>query len=303
MIKPGRLRPNGVIGVVSPAGVVDAEELRKGIARLEGLGFKLRLGESVLRRHRYLAGSDQERAEDIHRIYADPEVEAVFCTRGGSGTGRLIPLLDAGLIARNPKIFVGSSDITTLLLYLQECGDQVVFHGPMIAPNFGRRPSPQTEEALLKVLAGERPAFREPGVTPLREGSAEGVLTGGCLTLLCTSIGTAYEVRTEERILFIEETDEAPYRVDRMLSYLKSVGKFERVRGVVFGEMTRCQFPKGTKDRLEEVILEILSGYDFPVLFGFPSGHGEINLPLPFGVPVRIDSEDKALTLLDSAVS
>jgi muramoyltetrapeptide carboxypeptidase len=303
MIKPRRLVKGGVIGVISPAGAVSEEELQKGVRRLEGIGFKVRLGGSVLHRLRYLAGPDRERVDDLHRMFADPEVDAIFCARGGSGAGRLIPLLDHDLIAGDPKVFMGCSDVTTLLLYLTNRQGQVAFHGPMVAPNFGRNPSPKTEEMMLRLLEGERLTLSDPRVSVLREGRAEGLLTGGCLTLLCTSIGTRYELRTEDCILFIEDTDEAPYKIDRMLSYLKGLGKFDRVRGVVFGEMVRCRFPEGSPDRLEQVLMEILGEYDFPILFGFPSGHGDLNLPLPFGVPVRIDAEKKSLTLLESAIS
>ncbi|HET6369839.1 MAG TPA: LD-carboxypeptidase [Nitrospiria bacterium] len=303
MIKPRSLVKGGVIGVISPAGVVSEEELNKGVRRLEGIGFKVRLGRSVLHRQRYLAGPDRERVDDLHRMFADPEIDAIFCARGGSGAGRLIPLLDHDLIARHPKVFMGCSDVTTLLLYFNHRQGLVAFHGPMVGPNFGRNSSPRMEDAMLRILEGERLTLTDSRVSVLREGQAEGLLTGGCLTLLCTSIGTPYELRTEDRILFIEDTDEAPYKIDRMLSYLKGLGKFDRVRGVVFGEMIRCRFPEGSSDRLEEVLMEILGEYDFPVLFGFPSGHGELNLTLPFGIPARIDTEKKSVSLLDSAIS
>jgi len=301
-MKPPRIGRNPVVGVIAPAGTVPEEELNRGVLRLEALGWKVRLGASVLRRERYLAGTDAERLEDLYRMYADPEVEAVICARGGSGTGRLIPLLDRGRLKR-PKIFMGSSDITTLLLYLQVGLDQVAFHGPMVVPNFGRNPSDKMEELLVRLWSGERVDFSEPAVSVLRGGRAEGVLIGGCLTLLCTSIGTPFEIPTENRILFIEDVDEAPYKIDRMLTYLKGLGKFDRVRGVVFGEMVRCRFPEESPDRLETVLMEILSGYDFPVLFGFPSGHGGLNLALPFGIPVSVDTDKRSLSLLDSAVS
>lgn len=303
MIKPRRLHKNGVVGIISPAGAVSDDELNCGAKGLEGLGLKVRLGKSVLCRQRYLAGSDKERAEDLHQMFMNPEIEAIICTRGGSGAGRLTSLLDGDLIAKHPKIFIGSSDITTLLLYLNVIHHHVVIHGPMVAPNFGRAPSPKMLEVLLKLLGGERINFEEPAMTVLRPGRVEGILTGGCLTLLCMSIGTPYEVATEGRILFIEDTDEAPYKIDRMLSYLKALGKFDHVHGIIFGKMVRCQFPNGSTDRLEEVIMEILGEYRFPILFGFPSGHGEPNLPLPFGIPVRLDTEKKGLTLLESAVS
>jgi muramoyltetrapeptide carboxypeptidase len=295
MIRPRRLSPGDTIGVVAPAGRVEPADLHRGVLRLEQLGFKVLIGQHVEKRHRYFSGKDPDRAADLQRMFEKSDVRAVFCARGGSGAARLLGFLNRDRLT--PKIFLGCSDITTLLLYLSRTFGWVTFHGPMVATQFGREPNPMMDENFMKVLGGEAVTMSFPGVRTLRDGQAEGILTGGCLTLICTSIGTSYEIETEGKILFIEDTDEAPYRIDRMLSYLKGLGKFDHVRGVVFGQMPRCQ-----PELLPEIILEILEDVPVPILFGFPSGHGESIATLPFGTPVQINGRTGSLTMAEPAV-
>jgi muramoyltetrapeptide carboxypeptidase len=168
----------------------------------------------------------------------------------------------------------------------------------MVSTQFGKKPTSQMDELFLQVLSGETPAWRFPEVKVLRPGKGKGILTGGCLTLLCATIGTPYEIETAGKIIFIEDTDEAPYRIDRMLSYLKALKKFDRVRGVVFGQMPRCQ-----PELLPEVILDILGEFSFPILFGFPSGHGDATVTLPIGTAVELDGLIGALRMKEPAVS
>lgn len=294
-VKPKRLSPGGTIGIVAPAGLVDPAALHRGVGRLEQLGFKVVLGRHVEKGHRYFAGRDRERAEDLQSML-ESDVDAIVCARGGSGTARILPLISADRIGRRPKIVVGCSDITSLLLFLSRALGWVTFHGPMVATQFGGDPSAALEENFLRVLGGEAVEMAFPDLQILRSGAAEGVLTGGCLTLLCTSIGTPYEIETDEKILFIEDTDEAPYRIDRMLSYLKGLGKFDRVKGLLFGQMPRCQ-----PERLPEIILEIFEEFSIPIFFGFPSGHGDATATLPLGIHVRIDGERRSLRMREPA--
>lgn len=297
MTKPKRLVPGGRVGVVAPAGRVDLTDLQRGVVRLERLGLKVVVGKHVGKGHRYLAGNDRERAEDFQAMFENKEVQAVLCARGGSGAARIVPYLNSNLLQPSQKIFVGCSDITTLLLYLMRSFGWVTFHGPMVATQFGKESSPSLGENFFRILSGETLRMKYPGVKGLRTGTAEGILTGGCLTLICTTIGTPYEIETDQKILFIEDIDEAPYRIDRMLFYLKSVGKFDQVRGVIFGQMPRCQ-----PDLLPEIILDILGEFDFPVLFGFPSGHGDATATLPFGTRVQLDASVETVALLEPAV-
>ncbi len=296
-IKPRRLSPGDTIGVVAPAGRVEPADLHRGVLRLEQLGFKVIVGRHVEKRHRYFAGRDPDRAADLQAMFEKSDIRAVLCARGGSGTARLLRFLDRDRLSAVPKIFLGCSDITTLLLYLSRSFGWVTFHGPMVATQFGKGPSPAMDENFIKVLGGGTVEMSFPGVRTLRDGRAEGILTGGCLTLICTTMGTPYEIETTDKILFIEDIDEAPYRIDRMLSYLKGLGKFDQVRGVVFGQMPRCQ-----PELLSEIILEIFDESPVPVLFGFPSGHGESIATLPFGISVQIDGSTGSLRMLEPAV-
>ncbi|MFQ5580305.1 MAG: LD-carboxypeptidase [Nitrospiria bacterium] len=296
-IKPTGLQPGGTIGVVAPAGRVDSNLLQKGISRLEQLGFHVIPGKNVGRQQRYLAGTDRERAEDFQNLILNKEVDAVFCARGGVGTARIIPHLNRDLLTAFPKIVVGSSDITTLLLYLTASLAWVSFHGPMAATHFGRECPPALENRLFALLSGKTEEMKFPGVQTLRPGKVDGILTGGCLTLLCTTIGTPFEIKTDNRLLFIEDINEAPYRIDRMLSYLKLLGKFNHVRGIIFGEMPGCR-----PEDLPEVILDILGEFRGPILFGFPSGHGKGTATLPLGVSMHLDADAGVLRMLEPAV-
>jgi muramoyltetrapeptide carboxypeptidase len=301
--KPPALRKGDLIGVVAPAGAVKGDDLDAGIARLEELGYHVLLGRSVRRAARYLAGRDAERAADLMEMFADPDVRAVVAARGGYGTSRVIPLLDPTVIARSPKIFVGSSDLTVLLHFLHTTCGFVTFHGPMVSPNFGKYSSPSTNESFVRILgATASPGrFEVRGVTTLTGGSAEGVLTGGCLSLVCQTIGTPYEIQTDGAIVFLEDINEPPYRIDRMLTYLKQLGKFDAARAVIFGLMPDCHPAPHESYTLHDVIRDVLGELPCPILVDFPSGHGGTNVTLPFGVRAAVDGA--TLSILEAPVS
>jgi len=301
LIKPKRLLPGGTIGVIAPAGKVNQEDLHRGVAYLEKRGYRVILGRHLSKTHRYFAGEDHHRAEDFLGMMQNKEIDAVICARGGSGSARIIPYIDA-VASFPPKIFVGCSDITTLLLYLSSGHGFVTFHGPMVAPQIGEgAPNLKGAEAadyLFQVLSGESLTMNVPEMTTLKPGTADGILTGGCLSLICTTIGTPYEIDTHDRILFIEDIAEAPYRIDRMLSFLKMLNKFKDIRGLILGQMPGCQ-----AGQLPALIMEIFSEFDIPILFGFPSGHGDALFTLPIGTPVRINADANTVTMLSPAVS
>jgi muramoyltetrapeptide carboxypeptidase len=301
--KPPALRKGDLIGVVAPAGVVKTEDLGNGVRRLEEMGFRVALGRSLYRSARYLAGRDEERAADLAEMFANPEVKAVVAARGGYGTSRIIPLLDAKALARSPKIFVGSSDLTLLLHFLRSACRLVTFHGPMVSPNFGKYSSPTTNGEFVRILGATTPPgpIDVTGVKVLKGGSGEGILTGGCLSLVCQTIGTPYEIQTEDAILFLEDINEPPYRIDRMLTYLKHVGKFDGVRAVVFGLMPDCHPSPQEVYTLEDVIRDVLADLQCPILYDFPSGHGGTNVTLPFGVRAAV--EGSTLSILEAPVS
>lgn len=301
--KPPALHKGDLIGVVAPAGAVKTDDLGNGVRRLEELGFRVALGRSLYRSARYLAGRDEERAADLAEMFANPEVKAVVAARGGYGTSRVIPLLDAKALARSPKIFVGSSDLTLLLHFLRSACRLVTFHGPMVSPNFGKYSSPTTNDEFIRILSATTPPgpIDVTGVKVLKGGSGEGILTGGCLSLVCQTIGTPYEIRTDDAILFLEDINEPPYRIDRMLTYLKHVGKFDGVRAVVFGLMPDCHPSPQELYTLEDVIRDVLADLPCPILYDFPSGHGGTNVTLPFGVRAAV--EGATLSILEAPVS
>ena len=225
------------------------------------------------------------------RCLPGPEVKAIVCARGGYGCNYLLPRLDLALVRANPKIFVGCSDVTTLLTYLSDATGLVTFHGPMLAGDFAR-PDGLDEDSWFAAVTSEslyRWEFGEDEVRALRPGKATGKLYGGCLSLLAASLGTPYEIQTEGTILFLEDRGEAPYRIDRMLMHLKLAGKFEGVKGIIFGEMIDCDAPSGQSYTLQDVMLRIVGDMGVPVAYGLRSGHvSRRALTLPFGVDTTL---------------
>jgi muramoyltetrapeptide carboxypeptidase len=305
MTKPPALRKGDTVGIVAPSGVVDPVELQEGIGQLELLGYRVKVGPHTRGSYRYLAGTDEERAEDLHAMITDPEVRAVICARGGYGATRLLPLLRKSVLSAHPKILVGSSDATALLLYMVHQVGMVAFHGPMVAPNFGRNATALTLESAVRVLGGGNSTspVRSDSIRSLRTGIAEGPLIGGCLSILCALLGTPYEPETRGAILFLEDVNEPAYRIDRMLTQLRQAGMLEEVRGVVFGKMINCGPGSGQGYGLEEILREGLGDGEGPVVYGLPAGHGGEQITLPLGTQVRLDGERGELILLENGVS
>jgi len=301
--KPPRLRPGDLIGIISPAAAVQAETLHRGCEALERLGFSICIGTHALDRYRFLAGTDRDRADELTTMFQDPTVRAIFCSRAGYGSGRLLPLLDLPVLVRTPKIFLGYSDVTLLLNALVQQIGLVCFHGPAVAGEFANGLSARSRSHLLSLLTAGRGEERIAFPTVIREGVAEGQLLGGCLSLLVTTLGTPFTLDTAGAILFIEDVGEKPYRIDRMLIHLKQAGKLDNLAGVIFGEMSGCLGEANDPTLLLSVIADVFADYSYPVGFGFPAGHGGENLTLPLGVRVRLDANQRHLTFLESAVS
>lgn len=300
--KPPRLRPGDCIGIISPAARVDAERLRRGCRALEELGFVVRLGEHVLARHRFLAGTDAQRAHELSAMFRDPTVQAIFCSRAGYGSGRLLPRLDFRLLAQRPKIFLGYSDVTLLLNALVQQAGLVCFHGPLVAGEFADGLSAGSQSHLLGLLSHGTGQARLAFPTAIRPGMAVGRLLGGCLSVLTASLGTPFAVETRGCVLFLEDVGERPYRVDRMLTQLKQAGQLDGLAGVIFGEMSRCWEEPGELGPLLAVVEDIFAGSAYPVGFGLPAGHGGENFVLPLGTRVRLDTERRELRFLEPAV-
>ena len=322
MIKPPRLRPGDTVAVIAPGGLVhDRAAHDRGVSALEALGYRVRLGESVGACSRYFAGDEELRRKDLLQMFAAEDVRAIFCSRGGYGVTRLLPSLDPVALAGHPKIFVGYSDVSPLLIALVQRGGMIAFHGPMVAADFGREgllggaPAGRVEgddaggldeesrQQLIALLGGSE-GLEVPISKVVRPGVARGTLVGGCLSLLAATAGTPYMVRGEGTILFLEDIGEPTYRIDRMLTQLDQAGVFSGVRAVVFGTMSGCG---GNSVGLDTVIEEMADRLRVPVGAGLPSGHGCSNFTLPFGVSAEIildrNRNEGALRLEEAAVA
>jgi len=298
MRKPAPLRPGDLIGVLSPAAAVDEPSLRSGLRVLEQAGFRLRLAPAALKKSGYLAGTDRERLADLHAMFLDPAVQAIIASRGGYGAGRLLPLVDPAVIRAHAKVFVGHSDLTFLLNDFVHRAALVTFHGPMVA---GLAQRPDAAAALVAMLSGDRLGWHQAAEVVIQPGTAEGVLVGGSLSVIAAMLGTPYALHTRERLLFLEDVNEKPYRIDRMLTQLRQAGALDGVAGVVFGEMAGCSAAENERVSVRDVVAEAFANAPYPVAYGLPSGHGHGTLTLPLGVRARLAGD--RLTLLESPLA
>lgn len=316
VVKPPRLKKGDTIGMIAPASPPSDEGVfEKGQQVLEGLGYRVVFGANCRKRWGFLAGSDEERLADLEEMFANPEVNAVFCLRGGWGTARLVKALDFDIIRNNPKIFLGFSDITMLHLAINKLTGLVTFHGPMVTSHLIKDDLPEfTIESLWRTITepvpfgsiASRIAEKPRTIVP---GEVEAPLIGGNLSIIVTTLGTPYEIDTKGKILFIEDVDEKPYRVDRMLTHLLNAGKLQEVAGVICGGFTLDEPEKKESGEwtqsFEDVLEERLSPLGVPIAIGFPFGHIKLNATLPLGIPARlVAKEDSAdLIILSSAVT
>jgi len=293
--------------MVAPSSPFSEEFLRRGIRFLEGHGFCVcHRPRGTERRHGFLAGEDRHRADELMDMFEDPGVDALFAVRGGYGAQRLLGLLDPDRIARNPKLFLGYSDASVLIHFLVNRCLLACLHGPL-ATEMGSLP-PLTERFLLRALTEPDPMGHYPvsDARWIRTGEATGPLIGGNLTVLCSTLGTPWEVVTEGRILFLEDSGEKPYRIDRMLMQMRQAGKFSGVAGIVFGDVLTAR-DRGASCADREAVLEVLrentQDLGVPVLCGLPAGHGPENLALPMGVQAAVGGRKGAFALLETALT
>jgi muramoyltetrapeptide carboxypeptidase len=303
-LKAPALQPGDTVGIIAPASNLKRELLDAGCQALRALGYKPFYFDSILDQDLYFAGSVKRRAQELEDMFVRPEVRAIICARGGYGANYLLQAIDLQKIKSNPKIFVGYSDITTLLTYFADAAGLVTFHGPMVAKDFAHADG--VDVASWKAALGASPewAIDLEGVTALAEGSAEGTLYGGCLSLLVASLGTPYEIHTAGTLLFIEDVAARPFQIDRMLMQLKMAGKLTQVRGIIFGEMLDCSQHKNQRYTLEEVVTRLVGDLKVPVAYGLRSGHvSRRNLTLPIGVRalLHVESGSASLKILEPA--
>lgn len=308
MIKPKALRFGDTIGVVAPSSPTTIENVQKSVEKLVELGFKVKIGKSPYERYGYLSGTDIIRTEDINSMFADKEVDGIICLRGGYGTPRILDLIDYNIIKENPKVFVGYSDITALHIAFNQICNLVTYHGPMVTSDMIDGFSEFSKESLCKVIMnngviGDIKNPENEEITVINGGIAEGTIIGGNLSLIVDTLGTPYEIDVKDKILFIEEIEEEPYNIDRMLNQLRLAGKLDEASGIILGDFNNCE-AKNPKEELSliQVIEDQIKGANKPTIYNLQAGHCDTMVTLPFGVKARLDADSRSLTILESAV-
>ena len=301
---PPALHGGDTVGIIAPASGFNRERFLTGCERLRQMGYRPFYLDSIFDRDLYFAGSVERRVRELEEMFGREEVRAILCARGGYGCNYLLEHLNIAMISAHPKIFVGASDVTTLLTWILDAAGLVTFHGPMVEKSFAMPDGVDLASWLAATSAAER--WQLTGnLEPLVRGTAEGILYGGCLSLLVESLGTPYEIRTDGTILFVEDVNAKPYQVDRMLMHLKLAGKLRGVRGIIFGEMLDCRQSTDQPYTLQDVVTRVVGDLGIPVAFGLRSGHvTRANITLPLGVRAKLTvAEAVRLDILEPAVS
>lgn len=296
MLQPNALQQGDTVMIIAPAGPPSIEGILTGKQILEQMGLSVITGQSVYEKHGYLAGNDAIRLQDLHESFANPAVKAVFCARGGYGSGRLLPHIHYELIQNNPKIFWGYSDITALHIAFAQYAKLITFHGPMIdelgkgidslsCSSFNQlfHPSSIILQAAECLVSSSTCTISAP-------------LIGGNLTVLTSTLGSPYEIHTTNKIVLLEDIGEEPYRIDRMLNQLRLAGKFDDCAGVIFASCHNCISSKHSVS-LQNILYDHLSPYHIPVLYGVPIGHIQPNIGIPLGVTVTINTARNTLLI------
>jgi muramoyltetrapeptide carboxypeptidase len=304
LVRPRALAPGDRVAIVAPASPFAREEFDAGLIELRQLGFEPVYTDSVFARDEYLAGTAEIRAQDLRSAWTDPTIAAIIAARGGYGSVQLLPLLDVDLFRRQPKIFMGFSDNTSLLIWLVQSCAMVAFHGPMIERRFAIGVGGYDRDTFERCVCRAEPAgaITHPRLESLRDGEAEGILVGGTLTQLVSSLGTPFAFDPPAGcVLFIDEIAERPYRLDRMLTQLRLSGLLARVAGIVFNELPRCDEPGG-HPTARDTVRNVLAGFHGPILFGLPSGHTDgPTLTLPFGVMAHVVAGSTPAVIIEEA--
>ena len=312
LLKARRLRKGATIGLITPGSPVSDEKFEKALKSLKSLGFKLKYSPNTRANYGYLAGTDQQRLNDIHQMFSDPEVEAIWCVRGGYGCARLLPHLDYELIRKNPKILIGYSDITALLTGIFQETGLVCFHGPVGTSDFTDYTLSQLESVLMNPegqslityhqdeKAQEDEAYQYEVIRP---GLAKGPLIGGNLSLIASMVGTPYEWRVKDKLLLIEDVGEQPYRIDRMLTQILQSQNLKEAAGIILGIFEDCKAKNPEYSlSLIDALKDRLYHLGIPVVYGFSFGHISNQCTFPIGIEAELDTEKRTVRLLDQAV-
>lgn len=296
MIYPKALKKGDTVGVIAPSSPITIERAEKCKSVLENLGFQVKLAENLTENYGgYMAGSAKKRAECLNCMFSDNEVSAIICARGGDSGNQIMSYIDFDTVKSNPKVFVGYSDVTGIHTAFNQICDLATFHGPMVSSNIIDDFDEETRKSFFETLSFDRKLkFRNPHGHELgimHNGRASGILTGGNLTLLATSIGTPYELNAEGKILFIEEVNEDVSKIDRMMYQLKNSGKLASVTGVMLGQFERCNNKRMPEYGVIECLRDVFSDINVPIMYDIQSGHSKPMMTLPFGVQCSIDTK------------
>ncbi len=311
ILKPKKLSKGSVIGIIAPASFPsDPIKINNGVKYLEKLGYKVEVGKSVWKQRGYLAGNDSERLDDLHRMFSNKNIKAIFCVRGGYGTGRLLDKIDFSIIRKNPKIFVGYSDITALQSAFFQKAGLITFAGPMTAVDFYENVNQFTEETFWRTITSTKKIgkIHNPNndtFFSLNKGKGEGRLLGGNLAVLTSIIGSKYFPSFKNSILLLEEIGEPPYRIDRMFNQLKLAGVFDNINGVILGKFIDCYETDPSKKSLSlnEIISDYFSDRKYPLIYNVHHGHTTENITLPLGINYKINASKKFIEITESCVS
>lgn len=301
MVYPKKLEKGATIGIICPSSPITPEREVECVKVLEEMGFKVKKADNLTADYAgYMAGSGKERAEWINKMFADKDVDAIFCVRGGDGGSRVIEHLDLNVIKNNPKIFVGYSDVTCLhMLFNQKC-DFVTFHGPMVSSNMAGSFDEESKKALFDALTAEGTyEFKNPAGIPLevmKPGKATGPVIGGNLSLISAAVGTPAQLNAEGKIVFIEEVEEPLTKIEKWTYQLKLSGVFDKCKGVLLGQFTDVSNKYKPEYDVIKLYEDLLAEYDVPVMYNVQSGHGDKIITIPFGAECTMDTETKTLS-------
>lgn len=305
ILKPPRLHIGDTVGLISPAGIIEPKDIAQAKLALLQLGLKVKLGEHILDRYGYLAGKDRDRADDINTMFADDSIKAIIATRGGWGCNRILPLLDYVHISKHPKILMGYSDITSLLLAINARSKIVTFHGPVATSTWNDFTVNYVKRILFdgEAVTMQNLNTTQGQVQAIALGKARGKLVGGNLSVLSAMVGSPYLPSWNKSILFVEETGEDVYRVDRMLTQLKISGILNQIAGFVFGQCTNCSLGDERSFTLTQVLQDHILPLGIPAWYGSMIGHIPDKFILPLGVEVEIDANLGTIRMLQAAVT
>jgi len=304
MLKGKALTKGSTIGIIAPSSPEDKDIINEKVDQFSSLGFNTKLGKHLYNIHGHFAGYDQERARDITDMFLDNSIDGIVCFRGGYGSIRTLPYIDPKVIKKNPKFFCGYSDITILLNYFAKLG-LITFHGPMINSDFTNE---ETLKSFLKISSSSSNIIYilndYNNIAYINPNSFCGNIVGGNLSMICSSIGTAFEINMKNSILLLEDIDELPYAIDRMLTQLLYGRKLDSCRGIILGSFKGCDLPDYSRSlSLKEIILDRLEPLDIPIITGFPCGHIYPNITIPIGCNAHFSYKNKTLTILDTCLT